>query len=518
MASHVVVIDSAFRRTQVKVAPTTYMRQVLEEACRSRKLNVDEHTLRTPGNKAVDMSTPFRLSGLSAGAKLQLTQASKSPGVVTVAVQLPAGENGEARRLSDKFPSLTSLWMVLRKCEDAAVGGEAGSKLNLTQRGVPVEGQVAGRLMYEQPCLNIMGRSLETFEDLQKTLAQLGLNGGSVLLRLSYRTSDLPLETAMQQISAFFAHSSEEPSSAEGPTDTAPGPASVSETTEEKGAPAYESAGRITEGNSSFAGPEPAQPAEQSETARPTAMGSQPLDPPPEPSPPYAVNRISVYRPPSSSTPAAALAPDDPTVFEPTIDHAKAHQSALQRDAKNKRLPSDKELAEREATRQQDLSLVQSVTVRVRYPDQSQIETTISASDTATRLYAQVADTLSAVPHEPFELRYVGARGAHETLPHASTQRLVRDFGFRGKILVTLVWGDKASAQARQGPSLKEEYRSRATELKVELASRQTDAGSPAHQTEAQKASEASAGGATGGKGKGDLEAKMKRFLGFGKK
>jgi tether containing UBX domain for GLUT4 len=41
---------------------------------------------------------------------LQLTQASKSPGVVSVALQLPESEGGQ--RLNDKFASNTSLWLV----------------------------------------------------------------------------------------------------------------------------------------------------------------------------------------------------------------------------------------------------------------------------------------------------------------------------------------------------------------------------------------------------------------------
>ena len=89
MATTVWIVDSSFKRTQLKVTPGKYLREVLEEACKSRKLNPEEYTLKTQNNKALDLSQPFRLSGLSAGAKLQLTQARKSLGVVSVALQLP---------------------------------------------------------------------------------------------------------------------------------------------------------------------------------------------------------------------------------------------------------------------------------------------------------------------------------------------------------------------------------------------------------------------------------------------
>ena len=524
MASHVFVIDSSFKRTQVKTTPGKYLREILEDACKSRKLNPEEYTLKTQNNKALDLSQPFRLSGLSAGAKLQLTQASKSPGVVSVALQLPDGEGGQ--RLNDKFPSNTSLWLVLRKYEDA-VAGSSSKQLNLTQRGTPTSSQGQGRLVYEQPCLHLVGRNLETFSELQKTFAQLGLNGGSVLIKLSYKKTETPLEEAMKEISDFFSS-----------IDTVPAGIGSSASQGRDGAHANGTMGSVPDASAENAAvpledeakPEPSEdiPASDGPTAQPveddvmasssqTEPQSQPSEaPPPEPEPtqpPTTINGLSVYRPPSSSTPAAALIPDDPSVFEPSIDHAKSHQANLQQAGKNKRLLSDKELAEIEETRKASLATIQSVVVRVRYPDQSQIETTIYASETAADLYAKVMDTLAAAP-EPFELRYTGTKG-HETIPNSASKRLVRDLGFKGRVLVTLVWSPDASAQAQRGPSLKEEYRRHATELKVELASQQTQGESAHRSAMAKPEAKGGAGGAGGGK---DLETKMKRFLGFAKR
>ncbi|EGP86189.1 uncharacterized protein MYCGRDRAFT_73850 [Zymoseptoria tritici IPO323] len=490
-ASHVFVLDSTFKRTQVKVTPGKYLKEVLEEACKARKWNPESYALKTQTNKTVDLSQPFRLSGLSGGAKLTLIQASRSPSVVNVALQLPESEGGG--RLSDKFPSTTSLWLVLRKYEDA-VAGQPPRKLNLTQRGVPPVGSSgAGQLEYEQPCLHLMGRNMETFGDLQKSFAQLGINDGSVLMRLTFKRNGRLLEEAMKEIEEHFQS-----------VDTVP-------------AGVGSSASQAAPGTHATApGSLQSLPDADADNAGDDVIASSSITQPGSSTNEEPLNGIAVYLPPSSSTPAAALQEDDPALFEPSIDHAKAHQAALTRMTRNTRLLSDKELAEQEETRQASLAQVNTVTVRVRYPDQSMIETTVSATSTAAELYAQVAGTLASTADAQgkFELRYTGAKG-HQTLPDSTSQRLVRDFGFRGKVLVTLIWKPEASAQARQGPSLKEEYRSRAKDLKVELATQQA-AGEESHKAAMNKKESGAA--ASKGKGGGDVEAKMKKFLGFGKK
>lgn len=523
MSASVFVVDSAARRTQIKVTPGKVLREVLEEACRARKLNPEAYALKTQNNKPVDLSQPFRLSGLSPGAKLQLTQASRSTGVVSVALQLPEVEGGG--RFTDKFPSSTSLWLVLRKFEEG-VAGQPQRKLNLTQRGAPSDNSGAGRLLYEQPSINVMSRTIETFTDLQKTLAQLGINGGSMLMRLNFKNSGQPLEEAMAEISGYFKT-----------FDDASGGSSMGATQEAHGAhaagdgsmsslpdAAADNAGAPLDGS---AGPEPNDDDVEMTSSAPVApiveddviassSETQPHPSEPTPSPQQALyNGVAVYRAPSNDTPAAALEPDDPSTFEPSIAHAKAHQAALERSGRNTRLLSDKELEEQEAQRQASLATVLKVTVRVRYPDQSMIETNINASETSADVYRKVRETL-AHPTEPFELRFMGKKG-HESLPDSADKRLVRDFGFKGKVLVTFSWLQTASSQARQAPALKEEYRSHAQELNVDLSSfravPQADGSSSSQKPEGVKKESSGKG-----KGGGDLEAKMKKFLGFGKK
>jgi tether containing UBX domain for GLUT4 len=46
MASHVVVIDTTFRRATIKVTPGKYMSDVLEEACAKLNLKASNYGLK----------------------------------------------------------------------------------------------------------------------------------------------------------------------------------------------------------------------------------------------------------------------------------------------------------------------------------------------------------------------------------------------------------------------------------------------------------------------------------------
>lgn len=530
MSSHVYVVDSALKRTQIKVTPGTYLRDVLADACKAKKVDPESYTLKTQTGKAVDLSQPFRLSGLASGAKLQLTQASRSTGVVNVALQLPESEGGG--RFTDKFPSTTSLWQVLRKFEDG-VAGQAQRKHNFTKRSVKLPSNQpsgSGNLEYEAPELNIMGRSIEGLSALQQTLSQLCFNSSSVLIRLSFKKSGRPLEEATEEMKQYFS-AAEADAAVE---------SSSSVTQEVRGAHAgpdgkmesrpnadAENAALPAEGE---AGPEPAEPDDRDtpmvdgpyEGAAPndvlaSSSETQPGTTNPQvPETSNKINGISVYRPPSSSTPAAALQQDDPTVFEPTIEGAKAHQASLERAGRNKRLKSDKELEEEEQARQEALSKVREVVIRVRYPDQSQIETTVTPAETCADLYAKVQGTLRHAD-QPFELRAPDSKNQNALLPNTPTKRLVRDCGFRGKVLVTMGWAQATDPKARLEKCLNDEYAGAAQEMKVNLQTQQA-AGEASHRAAMANQSGGQASGSGSGKGKGDLESRLKKLVGFGKK
>ncbi len=84
-------------KTKMKVSPGTLMTEVLQDYCKQKKLDADRATLLHKG-KAVDLSTPFRLTGLSNNATLTVGQrASSAVPIVTIALQLENGSRVQAK-------------------------------------------------------------------------------------------------------------------------------------------------------------------------------------------------------------------------------------------------------------------------------------------------------------------------------------------------------------------------------------------------------------------------------------
>ncbi|KAL9031840.1 MAG: hypothetical protein Q9196_000154 [Gyalolechia fulgens] len=301
-----------------------------------------------------------------------------------------------------------------------------------------------------------MGRELTSFTDLQKTLAQLGFNSGSVLMRLSFRLSDTPLEEAMEQIGQYFK--------------------SV-ESNEKAGSPATSSTTNRTaiipeEDKSAKSPPQPVSPMHKG--TLPTDMpstqqhagGDTVSKGPPFPTADNPGSRpVTVYRPPSSSTPRAAQQAFNEADYEPSIRHAKQHQARLQNAGRNTTLLSNKELAEKENAKAQKLAEIKDVQIRVRFPDQTMVERTFSSLDTARSLYDFVRENLRN-ENEPFLLSYTSAKGSR-TIPQSSTEKLVSDLGMAGKTLLNVSWDEGASVETRTKPILKEHLEAQARDIEI---------------------------------------------------
>jgi tether containing UBX domain for GLUT4 len=408
---------------------------------------------------------------LPGGAQLNLVQGSRSPAVISVALQLPETEGN--KRLTDKFPSTTSLWSILRVFETQ-------QKLNFTQRGVPNVTTGAGRLFYETPQLVVLNRELVGFGDLQKTLSQIGVNSGNVLIRLIFKITEQPLEDAMLEISQYFKDTADPAPSATG--QTAPG----------KPADAPDTASKPP---TSETNPSPA-PAPQPAPAE--AVTQTPSTNPSPPNPPTPASGLTVYLPGPSPTPAAAAQPFEPADYVPTVEHAATHQARLQRDARNRRLPSERELEAARAERRASRAAVNAVRVRVRLPDGALLERAFargegggsSAGPAAADVYALVRGCLRR-PDAPFELRYFpdadagsAAATAMRTLPDSPALALLDDggdgdvkagaktaLGWRGNVLVSLAWLAGADKDAVGGALLRDDVRKDARALRVEAPS-----------------------------------------------
>jgi tether containing UBX domain for GLUT4 len=409
------------------------------------------------------MSRTFRQSGLSSGAKLELVVASRSPSVVSVALQLPEPDAKAAPggRLTDKFPSDTTLWLILRKFETSG-----SSNLNFTARGIAQTATAgasgAGRIFYETPVLNIMGRELSSFTDLQKTLAQLGLNSGSSLIRLGFKRTETPLEEAMVEIGEYFK-SIEEPKE--------PGVASEVADLSSSG----------NEGESVL----DSIPGE----SNPGSLSAMDVDTPvittgdeiaPEKSSPVAANEapaaeevvvgpnqrpIHVFAAPSSETPKAAQTPFNESDYEPTVAHAKLHQSRLLSRSHNVRLLSDAEEAAKAEEKAAKQSSVKEVSIKVRFPDQLTIVSSFTILDTGSTLYEFVNGVIVA-EDQPFTLVWTSPKGPL-TVPKDS-KRLIADLGFGGRMLVNFNWAEGANSNARSGTTLKLQYAGKAKEIQVQ--------------------------------------------------
>ncbi|KAK7536660.1 GLUT4 regulating protein TUG-domain-containing protein [Phyllosticta citricarpa] len=524
MASHVVVVDSSARRATIRTTPAKALSDVLQEACTKFGIRADNYTLKY-NNKTVDLSRTIRLANLPQGAKLDLVQGSRSPAVVNVALQLEQ----PGQRLTHKFPSNTSLWQVLRVFETIA---PAEQKVNLTQRGRAVQNvgsSSAGRLHYEIPSINIMGRELSTFLDLQKTLGQVGLNSGSALLRLQFKDSGEPLEKAMMEITEYFKSLESEESTEKQTGDSQTGSAGDAASAPAPAPPTLEQDKAVEEPQTSDpsstmdidtpaintpsapAATAPPPTAESTSSNNVATSSSTATDTPnteQEPSKPQitdpSTRPMTIFFPPSSSTPTAALsATFDESDYIPTIEHAKSHQAALANATRNQRLASDAELAARAEAAAAHRAAVAGVTVRVRLPDGHQLESRFGRDETGKDLYSWVRGLLASSADEGarFVVRYNSPENARlVTLPDDAAVTLVRDLGLEGRVLMTMSWDDGASVAVRRGPVLADKWARRATELKVK------DPGA-----EAAAANAAAAGGNTlGAAGAADADAEKK--------
>lgn len=478
--SHVVVFNSSAKTVKIVTTPVKYLSEIRDEACQKFHVNKDQYTLKY-NNKPIALSQQIRLAGLAQGARLELVQASRSPTVISVAVQLPATENSV--RLTNKFASNISLWEILRYLEN-----EQSSNYNFTQRGVPelnTNGKSgAGRLNYESPVITVMPghREYSSLSDLQKTLSQLGFDSGSALLRLSFKNSGKPLEEAMAEISQFFKSSGSTPNDTPAATSTQTtsvpvaendGPGNAETTIKEKVKEEDVSDSHMDIDSIPALAPVPAasDDTQEKDTAASPPTSSTPVSPPTAVSsgPPASseIRKKQIYSAPSGATPQAALQTYNEADYVPSIDHARSHQASLQSRGKNTRLLSDKELEEQENARLEKLNVVaeKGSVVQVRLPDSQRVEIRIDKSNTAADLYQEVEDVIQF--KDPFNLQRRADTGQQVIIPR-DAKRLILDLGFRNSELVTFTWDERASNAARTSQSfLKPEWQAQAKTLQI---------------------------------------------------
>ncbi|KAK3310120.1 GLUT4 regulating protein TUG-domain-containing protein [Chaetomium strumarium] len=496
MAAHVEVVSTDFRRAKIKVTPGTYLVDVLDEACKKLNLKSDKYELKYK-QKLVDLSSPYRTSGLGPGAKLELVQKSKSASVVSIALDV----NGQ--RYTKKLPSDMSLWKVLRQFESTENG------LNITGRSVAL-GTNSGQLYYDAPVVNIMGREYSALEDLQKTLSQCGITSGSIVLRITFKVSERTLYDAMQEISQYL--NNVEPEQAKPGERGDAKDAAVAEEPKAGDVPIEETSAReaVPQASAEAAAPgaavEPtrdSEPMQVDEPAAETAASADPLQP------------TGVFSAPASSTPAAARIHEDDSVYEPTIAHAQLRQQQLLQRAQNTRLKSDEELAAEAAEEAARLARITKVEVKVRFPDQTSAVWTVGPDETGAFLYQAIRGVM-AHPNQPFKLILPGPK----TVIQENEKRLIAGYRLKGREMLHLLWEDSVPAATRKEAFLKGSVASRAQEVVVPDIpqsgpdeEREGAAAGPSTQPVKQERSRSGAGLDSDA-----VKKKLSKFLGLGKK
>ena len=291
-----------------------------------------------------------------------------------------------------------------------------------------------------------MGRELTTFTDMQKSLAQLGFNSGSVLLRLNFKMTETPLEEAMEQMTKYFtpAQSATDAQSAE-KSDLPPEAASNTDN--------LTSSSEIVPLQVETV---PAGDAQNGEADEDTLAALDIKEAPAVEDPPSSDQTIrssgsrpvQIFAPPSSSMPPAALSSYNPADYVPTIEHAKSHQRHLQEKSRNTRLLSESELADQEAAEVEKLKAYHTVEIRIRFPDQHSIQTTFGQEDTAADLYSFVRDKCldEKWKGDRFGLSYSGMKAGWATIPDEASKKLIQNLGFKGRVLVNFKWDETGGA------------------------------------------------------------------------
>lgn len=441
---------------------------MLGQTCvRSFGQEADVQSTRHP-KKHFNLNDAFRVTGLPAGAKLELVSKSKTTSVVNIALRLPEADAKDVPngRLMDKFRSDTTLWKMLRHFE--AKGTPSGRTLNFTDRGVPQTSNGlqagSGQLYYEMPVLRIMNREVSTLADFQKTLSQLGLDSGSQMIQLSFKSTDQSLNDAMQQISQFFqeeeiAEANEkeavpksEPAAA--PVSSTSAPAPVPETS------VTETAADVSKDRDTAGNKRPAEPADGTADAmdidEPAATPRDVLKP------------VNVFSAPTNATIAAASIDLPESYYTPTVAHAQAHQQKLQESAVNRRLKSDAELEAEARAEEAKVASVKTIEVKVRFPDQTSAQWVFTPEDTGATLYKAVRSVM-ANETAPFKLVLPGPPTVSKHIKDdaGTKHKLIKGYRLTGRVLVNLIWEDKVAQDIKKQPFLKGEYVTQAKAVEV---------------------------------------------------
>jgi len=302
-----------------------------------------------------------RLANFVPGTKLELVQVSTPPVAKPVTIVLRTVDSVE--QLSGTFLSSTTILAILKKLEaDARAAG--GTKVNITERCAPSSEAGSGRLLYQMPAVRVANRELAKIQDLGQTLEELGCSGRELLV-LRFLPTTIPYEDALMEIVKITKDVDlvETVKSPKVPAKEEVKPTANATEDEDLLLP------KTSDASKTPAIPETSdipETANMSISTKPSEIAGKSPEPSVAQEPAGAVEpKIAVYQPSSSTIPAAATFEVPDAAYDIGIAELKRIKQNYHLASQVQRLLSDKELAEKEAIKQQELEKIQSVSVRL---------------------------------------------------------------------------------------------------------------------------------------------------------
>ncbi|KAI3643834.1 hypothetical protein MP228_009998 [Amoeboaphelidium protococcarum] len=231
------------KSVKVKASPNSVLNQIKLEACQLLKLNdesmfglkwitisnnksssnaVGGGSKKSGGSQLLDLSLSLRYANIPLNSRLDLVQltapntahgqssvlssnAAGNAQSVLVALQL------EDARLKSQFLSTCTLLDILLKFEDQQSSASSNQSILYKSHGAK---KSIGNLLkltdqkkdpsYLQPVILVANREFNTLQQLSATtLSSIGVNSGNVLLRCSFKQSEMSLEQAQKFIQIY---------------------------------------------------------------------------------------------------------------------------------------------------------------------------------------------------------------------------------------------------------------------------------------------------------------------------
>lgn len=178
------------RQAKVPCTPGTLINEIKAHGCKTLGMDPEAYDLKK-GKTIVNGGLPFRLANIVANAKLELTPRKAGTGaaglrsspVSSAKVKLHVSDlpSDFSSALIGEFDSTTTLWGILQYFEQK-------SGINLTQRRSAADSTNKDEGFYEMPTIDLLGRVFSKPRELDATIGQLGLQGGSVLMKVRFVT------------------------------------------------------------------------------------------------------------------------------------------------------------------------------------------------------------------------------------------------------------------------------------------------------------------------------------------